>query len=418
MSQIADIIVVGTGPAGLSAAIGLARDGRAVTLIGPRPVESDRRTTALMLPAVEFLGTIGLEGVAEELGTPLRAMRIVDGTRRLLRSPAVTFPSHEIGRDAFGYNIANAKLNLRLGERAAAQDAITWIEDRVVSWDPGPDAVRVTLEDGTAISASLAVAADGRMSPARGAAGIRIIQRSLPQSALVLSFGHSRDHNFMSTEFHTETGPCTQVPLAGRRSSLVWVVNPAMAEDLIALDDDELGERIEARLDSILGKVTVEPGRQIYPLSTTLPTRFSGERVILVGEAAHVFPPIGAQGLNLGLRDVRDMLAVVRDSGDDPGAAHVTARYDRLRRPDVTARAAAVNLLNASLLSDLLPAQIARSAGLGALSALPALRSFFMREGMQPGSGIARMASTVREKIGRHDARGYQRDEARDRHDR
>ncbi len=289
MSQTADIIVVGTGPAGLAAAIGLSREGRAVTLIGPKPLETDRRTTALMLPALDFLAGIGLEGVAEELGTPLRTMRIIDGTRRLLRSPPVTFPAHEIGADAFGYNIPNAALNMRLGDVALAQQGITWIEDRVASWTVGDADVGVTVESGAAIKARLAVAADGRMSPARDAAGIRTIQRDLPQSALVLAFGHARDHNFVSTEFHTETGPFTQVPLKGRRSSLVWVIRPETAEELSALSDEQLGERIETRMDSILGKITVEPGRQIYPLSTTIPHSFAGNRIILVGEAAHVF---------------------------------------------------------------------------------------------------------------------------------
>ena len=127
------------------------------------------------------------------------------------------------------------------------------------------------LADGSEVTASLAVAADGRMSPAREAAGIATSARSYPQSALVLNFGHRREHGFTSTEFHTETGPFTQVPLPGNRSSLVWVVKPETAKELAALDDAALSVRVEQQMQSMLGRVSVEPGRQIYPLSACAP---------------------------------------------------------------------------------------------------------------------------------------------------
>jgi 2-octaprenyl-6-methoxyphenol hydroxylase len=213
--------------------------------------------------------------------------------------------------------------------------------------------------------------------------------RSYPQAALVLNFGHRSEHGFTSTEFHTETGPFTQVPLPGNRSSLVWVVKPETAKDLAALDDVTLSERVERQMQSMLGRVSVEPGRQIYPLSAASPGRFAQNRVALVGEAAHVFPPIGAQGLNLGIRDIDDLIGIVGENRGDPGAARVLAAYDSRRRPDILARSGAVNLLNMSLLSDMLPAQMARSAGLNVLGSFAPLRAFFMREGLRPGSGFA-----------------------------
>ena len=217
----------------------------------------------------------------------------------------------------------------------------------------------------------------------------------------MLNFGHSREHGFISTEFHTETGPFTQVPLPGNRSSLVWVVKPETAEELAALDDAALSVRVEQKMQSMLGRVSVEPGRQVYPLSALMPARFAQDRIALVGEAAHVFPPIGAQGLNLGIRDVEDIVRTASEYRDDPGSPAALAAYDRRRRPDVLARSTAVNLLNVSLLSDMLPAQMARSAGLGVLGALAPLRAFFMREGMQPGSGFARAVSSLREQVRR-----------------
>ena len=220
-----------------------------------------------------------------------------------------------------------------------------------------------TLRNGDHLVAQLAVAADGRGSPAREAAGISAKTRALPQAALVLNFKHAREHGFVSTEFHTQSGPCTQVPLPGMRSSLVWVLKPEDAETMNALGDEELSRRVEERLSSMLGRVTVEPGRQIYPLGTLMPSRFGQNRVALVGEAAHVFPPISAQGLNLGIRDVEDLVAVASAFPDDPGSPAAMSRYHAARRPDILARSNSVNLLNASLLSGFLPHRLPAAPG-------------------------------------------------------
>ncbi|MBX3577829.1 MAG: UbiH/UbiF family hydroxylase [Rhizobiaceae bacterium] len=396
-----DIVVAGTGPAGLLAAHALSRAGFGVALVGPEPKMDDKRTTALMLPALDLLDRLGVLGEISAAAAPLKTMRIVDGTSRLVRSAPVTFRAREIGKESFGLNIPNTAL-LGAATRALTRRAgIAWLKTTVARWRPEDDAVHADLPDGTTVSALLAVAADGRTSPAREAAGISTRTRNTQQAALVLNFGHARDHGFISTEFHTETGPFTQVPLPGMRSSLVWVERPAAVEELSQLDDAALSQRVEDRMQSMLGRVTVEPGRQIYPLSTLTPDRFAWQRIALVGEAAHVFPPIGAQGLNLGIRDIADVVAVAERFRDDPGAPGALAAYDQKRRPDVTARSFAVDLLNRSLLSDFLPVQMTRSAGLAVLGEAAPVRGFFMREGMQPGSGVARMFTALREKVRR-----------------
>jgi 2-octaprenyl-6-methoxyphenol hydroxylase len=395
------IIVAGTGPVGLIAALALADLGVPVTLAGHSPPAEDRRTTALMTPALAQLNGLGVLTALQPKAAPLKAMRIVDATKRLIRSPVVTFRAAEIGEDHFGLNIPNRDLNAALEAGVATRPGIVWKRELVTGWVIGPDSVSARLADGTGVEGILAVAADGRLSPAREAAGIKTSTRSYPQAALVLNFSHSRSHGFISTEFHTETGPFTQVPLPGNRSSLVWVVKPQTAEELLALDDASLSMRVEEQMQSMLGRVSVEPGRQVYPLGATLPLRFAGNRVALVGEAAHVFPPIGAQGLNLGIRDVRDLVKIVTENRYDPGTDQALSAYDRKRRPDVLARAGAVNLLNLSLLSDMLPAQLARSAGLGAVGGFAPIRALFMREGLQPGSGFANMLSELREQIRR-----------------
>lgn len=397
----ARILVAGSGPAGLIAALGFAEAGFGVTLVGPEANSADGRTTALMNPALKVLDRLGVLAELKPQAAPLKVMRIVDATRRLIRSPTVTFRASEIGEEQYGLNLPNKVLIPILAKAVSAHRGIEWLKSIVESWRLDADRAHARLTDGREVSASLAVAADGRLSPAREAAGIRAFARPYPQSALVLNFGHRSEHGFVSTEFHTETGPFTQVPLPGRRSSLVWVVKPETAQELAALDDLTLSERVEEQMQSMLGRVSVEPGRQIYPLSAASPGRFAQNRVALVGEAAHVFPPIGAQGLNLGIRDIDDLIGIASENSGDPGSRRSLAAYDTRRRPDIWARSGAVNLLNMSLLSDILPAQLARSAGLNALGGFAPLRAFFMREGLRPGSGFRAIAGGLRKEVGR-----------------
>jgi 2-octaprenyl-6-methoxyphenol hydroxylase len=400
--ETAGILVAGSGPAGLIAALGLAHAGFGVTLVGPEPAGKDNRTTALMNPALAMLDRCGVLETVRAQAAPLRMMRIVDATPRLIRSPTVTFRASEIGEEQFGLNMPNAVLVPALADAVRLRPEIDWRPTMVAAWDLGAHAAVATLADGSTASAALAVAADGRLSPAREAAGISARVHTYPQSALVLNFAHRSDHGFISTEFHTETGPFTQVPLpGGRRSSLVWVIRPETAEELAALGEAALSARVEEQMQSMLGRVTVEPGRQVYPLSAVSSLRFAANRVALVGEAAHVFPPIGAQGLNLGIRDIDDLIRIASENRADPGSPKALAAYDFKRRPDILARSGAVNLLNRSLLSDMLPAQVARGAGLGALGTFAPLRAFFMREGLKPGSGFAALAGGLRKQVRR-----------------
>ncbi len=397
--KCADVIVAGAGPAGMIAALALAGQNADVILAGPPASADDRRTTTLMAPSMAAL----IPGVADTLrrdGAPLKVMRILDGTTRLLRSPPVSFHAAELGVDAFGWNIPNRAINAALETAVADDSRISRISLPIDAWVLGPDSVEAQLAGGRTVIAKLACAADGRNSKARAAAGIAANSKKLGQSAFVATFAHQRPHLGISTEFHTETGPCTQVPLPGNRSSLVWVVRPETADKLAALDAAGLSMEIEMRLQSILGKVAVEAGWQVWPLETSLPAAFAQNRVALAGEAAHVFPPIGAQGLNLSVRDATDLAACFAAHRDDPGSDAAMQAYDRKRRPDILARISAVSALNATLLADFLPAQAARSAGLGALGALSPLRAFFMREGMSPGAGFAALSEGLRKKIG------------------
>ena len=272
-STNATVTVAGTGPAGMIAALALSRAGFSVHLAGPAPNLRDGRTTALMSPALAFLADIGVLSEIEPESAPLRVMRIVDGTRRLVRSPVVTFHAGEIGEAYFGLNVPNRALNKALETAVRDRPEIRWHEAMVERWGIAEDRVTAHLNDGSELSAALAVAADGRHSLAREAAGIRTSTQPYGQSALALSFRHTRGHSSISTEFHTESGPFTQVPLPGNRSSLVWVVEQKEAERLSALPQKALSAEVEAKMQSMLGQVTVDSHVQVYPYPSACPAR-------------------------------------------------------------------------------------------------------------------------------------------------
>jgi 2-octaprenyl-6-methoxyphenol hydroxylase len=388
MEREVDVAVVGGGPAGLTAAIALAAAGVDTALIAKAP-PADNRTTALLSGSVAALETLGVWPLCREHAAPLTAIRLIDDTARLLRAPEVMFEAAEIGLEAFGYNTENRHLIAALDRRAADLPQLKRISAAVAAVEPDDARVTVRLGDGGSLSARLVVGADGRKSLCRAAAGIETEQRNYPQAALTLNLGHARPHKGISTEFHTENGPFTLVPLPGLRSSLVCVVDPAEAEALRALDAAELSAEIERRAHSMLGKVTVEEGRGVFPLAIETARRFAASRIALVGEAAHVIPPIGAQGLNLGLRDaatIGELVVQARRASTDVGSPELLARYDQLRRLDVTSRTVAVDVLNRSLLSDFLPVQGARGFGLYLLDRIAPLRRAVMREGVEPAA--------------------------------
>ena len=387
----AEVAVIGGGPAGLVAAIALVTAGVDTLLIAP-PAEPDHRTTALLAGSVTALETLGVWPACVPHAAPLRKIRLIDATERLIRAPEVLFTAAEIDLDAFGYNIENRHLIAGL-EARAVELKLARIAGAAVSITPDTAGVSIKHTDGET-RARLVIGADGRRSLCRAAAGIGTKRRTYPQTALTLNLAHARPHDDTSSEFHTESGPFTLVPLPGRRSSLVCVLDPVHADELAAMNDADLSLEIERRAHSLLGATTVEPGRGIFPLAIETADAFAHDRIALVGEAAHVVPPIGAQGLNLGLRDgatISELAAEARRQNIDIGAPQVLARYDTQRRADVTSRSIAVDLLNRSLLTDFLPAQGARGLSLYLVDRIGPLRRALMREGVAPAAAQPRL---------------------------
>lgn len=387
---IRDIAVAGAGAAGLAFALGAAEAGFSVILFGSSPTKGDGRTVAMLEGSWRMLERLG---VAQRLQAgnhvcPLATMRLVDDTGSLFRIPPVSFRAAEIGLDAFGQNVEVVALVAALAEAVAANGMIRRDACQVTAYDTLGEEVHVHGEAGPIARARLLVGADGRNSAVRAAAGIGTCDWCYPQCAVTTILGHAREHDDISTEFHTRSGPCTLVPLPGRRSSLVWMMSQQEGGRRMALDDAALAREVETQCHSILGKMAIDGPRGIVPMGGLSVSRFSAEGVALVGDAAHAFPPIGAQGLNLGLRDVAGLVEVVaaaRDAGRAIGSASTLQAYDAARKPDVRARTGAVDMLNRSLLADLMPVDLGRGLGLLSLGRIGPLRRMVMRQGMGAG---------------------------------
>ena len=396
-----DVVVAGAGPAGLTSACLLAQAGCRTAciapgidqLISPRADEPVRRTVALMQPAIRLLASIGIwPGHLQSGSAPLDLLKIVDDTLATFTAPPVTFSSNEIGDGPFGWNIPLDMLVHELA-RAAKAANVTLIDASVAGCDVGTNRVELSLDTEAKLKAAVVVAADGRQSVIRRDAGIAVSEWQYDQTALALSFSHSSAHHGMSVEYHKTSGPFTTVPLPGNRSSLVWMVQPHEVDAICALTGDQLAARLQLEMHGDLGLVEDVTTPATIPMSGMAARKFATNRVLLVGEAAHVVPPIGAQGLNMSLRDAAFAAEAIADAlrlDEDPGNEKLCAAYDTARRADVMPRQAAIDTMNRSLISEFFPLHLGRAVGMTALQHIPPLKRRAMLEGMNPTGSLPR----------------------------
>lgn len=391
-----DVAVIGAGPAGLATACCLALSGIETTLLAaphrPAGNRPDTRTAALFNASIKLLEHVGAWTTAKSGSAPMAGIRLIDDTGGLLKAPEVLFEAREIGETVFGYNVPQGVLTEALRTAATHHDRLTIRETAgVTQVSPDDASVTLTTEEGDTLGARLVAAADGRNSIGREGAGIKVTSHGYDQAAVTCLFQHTRPHADISTEFHRKAGPCTVVPLPGNASSLVWVERPTVAQRLYDMPDQRFMETLDRQLRGLLGSLSEPSPRALFPLKAMSAETMAKNRVALIGEAAHVMPPIGAQGLNLSLRDaatLSEVVAAAHTSDRDIGADDVLADYNRKRGFDVRTRGLMVDVLNRALITEIGPIGVARGAALHAIRALPPLKAALMREGMRPTIGL------------------------------
>lgn len=389
------LTIMGGGLAGITAAAILSKHVHSVAWITPKPTSADERTTALFHHSISYLKQNKIWDKIESNASAIGGIRLIDATSRLFRSDEHLFRSSEIDLDVFGYNMTNRNYNQAVQQLVKQRDNITQIKNSVAQITENEESLTCILDDGTTICAHYLIGADGRNSLARQSTnkgkGIATRQWTYPQSALVGNFEHEYSHDNISTEFHTPHGPFTLVPLESRKSALVWVTTPDRAEQIVALSPEGISRETEAQMQSFLGKVKFANGLQKFPLSSLVADQCAQGRTFLIGESSHAFPPIGAQGFNLTLRDIEALQTLLANRREDNLSQEpllCPEHYNSMRKRDILSRIASVDVLNRSLLAEFLPAQMIRMASFSAFSSLGPLRRFLLREGVEPGRGV------------------------------
>lgn len=354
-----DILISGGGIAGLTAAAAFGSAGFRVICVDPAPPvttrdapDADMRTTAFLQPARDLLDRAGLWDRLAPHASPLQVMRIVDagGPAPEIRV-SHDFDAADISDLPFGWNLPNWLLRREM--TAHLQDLPS------VDFRPGAGTTtlftrlteaRVGLTDGSKVTAKLVIAADGRTSPMRQAARIDVHTTRFGQKALAFAVTHPIPHGNVSTEIHRTGGPFTLVPLPDRdglpSSAVVWMEDAARAQALADLDESAFEAAMTERSCGILGPLTLASRRSIWPMIAQVADRLTARRLALVAEAAHVVPPIGAQGLNMSLADIACLLDLATGQRDDPGTDDLLDRYHRARITDIRARVTGITALN------------------------------------------------------------------------
>jgi len=381
-APIFDVVIVGGGPVGLAMAAALAHGvpGARLALIEAGRAGSDPRASAIAAGVRNAFAAIGAWDAMAPEANPIRSMKITDsGPDDLARPLFLDFSGDSVPGEPFAHMVPNGAVTAAL--EGIAGDALTRIAGRVAGLATVPGHAVLTLAEGDPVRARLVVAADGGRSALREMAGISVFGHAYGQSGVVATIAHELPHQDTAYEHFRPAGPFASLPLRGDRSSLVWAERPERAEALMGMDGPAVEREIEAAMGSTLGKVTLETPVRAFPLELRLARRLTGERLALVGDAAHVIHPIAGQGLNLGLRDVAALAECVTDAmrmGMDPGVGEPLSRYERWRLWDNATMGAATDGLNRLFSNDAAPLRALRDFGLSVVDRVGPLKSVFI----------------------------------------
>lgn len=387
------IVISGGGVPGLILAILLGQKNLPVSVIDPNfpyaPESPDNQlygqTTALMSDSLKLLEkTHVLESIREHCGEMNRLV-IRDCTS--LDEIESGFDSLEINQQSFGLNVPGAILRASLAKKAEEYDNIhLFFGRKLYDFSTKNEHLEIRMDDSSLLEAGLLVGADGSHSLVREISGIKSTIKDYKQSALTFALSHRKPHRKTSVELHHPAGPLTFVPLANpNQSSAVWVENTQTAQDLLQLSNSEFQQKLQNASKGVLGEIQVETQPHEKPLRLVYASSLTAPRVALVAEAAHTIHPMGAQGLNLSLRDVRELYKIIQefhDLGLDFGVPGALNRYERIRSTDIKARIIATHSLAHSLNHSLPPLHSARRHALKAISRLPLVKRGLMKMGM------------------------------------
>lgn len=390
MSETRDLLILGGGLVGMSLALAAAKKGissHVVDRAGPEELTAeghDGRASAISTASWNLFANIGLGDRLAPLGCPISSIAVTDG----MKPGGIDFtPAPDEG--ALGFMFANRILRQALFEAASSEPLIAWhARSEVIGRERGEHGVSAALGCGTTLTASLMVAAEGRRSPTRDEAGLKLAHWDYRHRAIIAGLTHEKPHDGVAWEIFYPAGPFALLPLldgedGAHRSALVWTVAEKDAAGVLALSDRAFLAEVEKRMHGVLGTVSRASPRESYPLSFQHAARITGQRLALVGDAAHGIHPIAGQGLNLGLRDVGALVEVIADGmrlGLDPGDAQLLARYEKWRSLDNFTVALATDGLTWLFgVPGRLPSAI-RRLGMAAVQRTSPLKRWFMDE--------------------------------------
>ena len=403
-----DIAIAGGGIVGMSLAVALGSEGMRVAVLEKLKLSAqlepafDGRVSAIALGSKHILDNIGAWEAMAPHAEPILDIRVSDGHTPIF----LHYDHHEVGNEPFGYIIENRYIRHALHKAARALPTITLMENCTVEKFENTGAgITLTFSNNqqpatsNSLNCRLLVGAEGKQSPTRRFAGIGVTEWSYNQTAIVCTIRHEKPHHGLAQERFLPAGPFAVLPMQGNRSSLVWVEPNDRVKLYLDLPEAEFVQEIRERTGNYLGTITLEGKRFSYPLALSHARTYVGNRIALIGDAAHGMHPIAGQGVNLGFRDVAalaELLVQPFKLGLDIAGDDILSHYQRWRRFDNVTMLAVTDGLNRLFSNNVIPLRLARDLGLWAVGKMPPLKRFFMRQAMGLTGDIPKLMRNIK----------------------